>query len=90
MWIVGLLGAAVVSCFVGNSWIRIEESADVAQILPQHDALSVFRSKSGGTNFYNLLLLLQLHGQLSDDFNQSQQAHSQRDRRPQMWKNVQI
>ena len=54
------------------------------------DASSVFRSKSGGTNFYRCLLLRQLHGQLGDDFDESQQALSQRDRRPLTWKAVQI
>ena len=67
-------GTTVVSRFVKNSWIR----SDGAQILRQHDASSVFRSKSGGTNFYRLLLLRKLHGQLGDNFDESQQALSQR------------
>jgi len=37
-------------------------------------------------NFYRFLLLRQLHGQLGDDFDESQQALSQRDRRPLTWK----
>ena len=65
-------------------------SADVAQILRQHDASSVCRSKSGGTNFCRFLLLQQLHGQLGDDFGESKQELSQRDRRPLTWKAVQI
>jgi len=48
--------------------------------------LSVCRSKSGGTNFYRFLLRRQLHGQLGDDFDESQQALSRRDRRPLTWK----
>ena len=42
-------------------------STDAAKILRQHDASSVCRSKSGGTNFYRCLLLRQLHGQLGDE-----------------------
>ena len=83
-------GTTVVSCFVKNSWIRSDASADAAQILQQHDASSVFRSKSGGTNFYRFLLLRQLHRQLGDDFDESQQALSQRDRPQLTWKAVQI
>ena len=41
-----------------------------------------FRLKSGGTNFYRLLLPGQLHGQLGDDFDESQQALTEHDRRP--------
>ena len=33
-----------------------------------------FRSKSSGTNFYRFLLLRQLHGQLGDDSDESQQS----------------
>ena len=40
--------------------------------------------------FYRLLLLRQLHGQLGDDSDESQQALSQRDRRPLTWKAVHI
>jgi len=40
--------------------------------------------------FYGFLLLRQLHGQLGDDFDESQQAFSRRDRRPLTWKAVQI
>jgi hypothetical protein len=65
-------------------------SADAAKILRQHDASSVCRSKSGGTNFYRFLLLSQLHGQLGDDFDESQQALSQHYRHPLTWKAVQI
>ena len=79
-------GTTVVVCFLKNSWIR----SDAAQILRQHDASSVFRSKSGGTNFYRFLLLRQLHGQLGDDFDESQQALSQRHLCPVMWKAIQI
>ena len=61
-------------------------SADASKILLQHDASSVCRSKSGGTNFYRCLLLRQLHRQLGDDFDESQQALSQRDHRPLTWK----
>jgi len=73
-----------------HSSLFMQLSADTAQILRQHDASSVCRSKSGGANFYRLLLLRQLHGQLGDDFDKSQQALSQRDRRPLKWKAVQI
>ena len=68
----------------------VHPSADATKILWQHDASSVCRSKSGGMNFYRFLLLGQLHGQLGDDFDESQQALSQRDRRPLMWKAIQI
>jgi len=37
-------------------------------------------------NFYRCLLLRQLHGQLGGDFDESQQALSQRDHRPLTWK----
>jgi len=77
-------------CCVKNSWIRSDASADAAQILRQHDASSVFRSKSGGTNFYRFLLIRQLHGQLRSHFDESQQAPSWRDRRPLTWEAVQI
>ena len=83
-------GATVVSSFIKNSWIRSDASADVAQILQQHNAPSVFRSKSDGKNFYRFLLLRQLHGKLGDDFDESQQALSQRDLCPLMWKSIQI
>jgi len=43
-------------------------SAYGAQILRQHDASAVCRSKLGGTNCYRFPLLRQLHGQLGDDF----------------------
>ena len=78
------------SCFVKNSSIRSDTSADAAQILRQHDTSSVFRSKSGGTNFHRSLLLRQLHGQFGGDFDETQQALSQIDRRPLTWKDVQI
>ena len=78
-----------------SSWqwygsLFVHLSADAAQILRQHDASSVCPSKSSGTNFYKFLLLRQLHGQLGDDFDESQQALTQRDRRPLTWKAVQI
>ena len=76
IWRGGRLGTTVVSCFVKHSWIRSYASADAAQVLRQNDASSVFRSKSGGTNFYRFLLLRQLHEQLGDDFDESQQAIS--------------
>ena len=68
----------------------VQLSADAAKILRQSDASSVCRSKSGGTNVYRFLLLRQLHGELGDDFDESQQALSQRDRRPLTWMAVQI
>jgi len=68
----------------------VHPSADAAKILQQYDASSVCRSKSGGTNFYRFLLLRQLHGQLGEDYDESQQALSQRDRRPLTWKAAQI
>ena len=60
-------------------------SADAAKSLRQYDASLVCRSKSGGRNFYEFILLRQLHGQLGYDFEESQQALSQRDRRPLTW-----
>jgi len=62
----------------------------MAQILRQHDAAAVCRSKLSGMNFYRFLLNRQLHGQLGNNFDESQQALSQRDRRPLTWKAVQI
>ena len=50
-------GGTTLSCFVKISWIRSDASTDAAQILRQHDASSVFRSKSGGSNFYRFLLM---------------------------------
>ena len=64
----------------------VHSSADATKILRQHDASSISRSKSGGTNFYRCLLLRQLHEKLGDNFDESQQALSQRDRRPLTWK----
>ena len=73
-----------------HSSLFVHLSADAAQILQQHDASSVCRLKSGGTNFYRFLPLRQLHRYLGDDFDKSQQALSQRDRSPLTWKAVQI
>ena len=52
---------------IAPDWLRRDSvfvplSADAAQILRQHDASSVFRSKSCGMNFYRCLLLQKLHG----------------------------
>ena len=60
------------------------------KILRQHDPSPICRSKSGGKNVYRCLLLRQLYGQLGVDFDESQQALSQRDRRPLTWKVVQM
>jgi hypothetical protein len=65
-------------------------SAVAVQILQQHDASSVCRSKSGGTNVYSFLLIRQLHGQLGDDFDESQQALSHCNHRPLTWKAIHI
>ena len=73
-----------------HSTLFVHLSADAAQILRQHDASSVRQSKTGGTNFYRLLLLRQLHRQLSDDIDESQQALSQCDCHPLTWKAIQI
>ena len=54
------------------------------------DPFSVLLSKSGATNIYRLLLLGQLHGELRDDFDGTQQELSQRDHCPLMWNTVQI
>jgi len=89
-WRVGWLGdkRRLMLCqkFMDKEW----HVTDAAQILRQHDASSIFWSKSGGTNFYSFLLLWQLHAQLGDNFDESQQALSKRDHRPLTWKAVQI
>ena len=73
-----------------HSSLFVYLSADTVQILQQHNASSFCPSKSSGTNFYKFPLLRQLHRQLSNDFDESQQALYQRDLRSLMWKAVQI
>jgi len=74
-----------------SSWLTVTCSfLYICQQMWQHDASSVCRSKSGGTNFYRFLLLWQLHGQLGNDFDESRQALSQCDRCPLKWKAILI